>query len=74
MKLKQIGANATELKLNDGAVVLFSYQTPVAAQLAAGGFIKTSHKWSKTTSKHITQWLAGAKAVEVDQSQLDAMV
>jgi cytochrome b len=65
MKIKPIASNQTELHTNSGAVVLFSYQTPVAAQLAEGGFVRTSTKWSKTTSKHITQWLNGAKAREV---------
>lgn len=73
MKLNPLGANKTEVTLPSGAVVFFSYKTPVAAQLADGGFIKTSRKWSVTTSKHITQWLQGARAVEVDQSQLDSL-
>ena len=73
MKLNPLGANKTEVTLASGAVVFFSYKTPVAAQLADGGFIKTSRKWSVTTSKHITQWLQGARAVEVDQSQLDSL-
>ena len=73
MKIKPIASNQTELHTNSGAVVLFSYQTPVAAQLAEGGFVRTSTKWSKTTSKHITQWLNGAKAREVDQSVLDGI-
>lgn len=73
MKVKPLGANKTELHLPSGAVVLFSYETPVAAQLAEGGFVKTSTKWSRTTSKHITQWLDGATAREVPQTQLDAI-
>ena len=73
MKLNSLGANKTELSLADGTVIFFSYQTPVAAQLAAGGFVRTSQRWSNTTSKHINQWLDGAKAREVDQSELDAM-
>lgn len=55
MKLNNLGNNKTEFHLDNGAVVFFSYNTPVAAQLAGGGFIKTSKKWSVTTSKHITQ-------------------
>lgn len=74
MKIKQLKANQTELHTNDGAVIFFSYNTPVAAQLAEGGFIRTSKKWSVTTSKHINQWLSGAKAEEVEQSVLDQMV
>jgi hypothetical protein len=71
MKVKPIGSNRTELHLNNGAVILFSYQTPVAAQLAEGGFVRTSTKYSRTTSKHVTQWLEGARAREVDQAVLD---
>jgi cytochrome b len=73
LKIKPIASNQTELHTPSGDVVLFSYQTPVAAQLAEGGFVRTSTKWSKTTSKHINQWLQGAKAREVDQSVLDGM-
>ena len=73
MKLIPLGANKTELHTNDGAVILFSYKTPVAAQLAKGGFIRTDCRWSVTTSKHITQWLEGRKAAEVPQSVLDSL-
>lgn len=73
MKIRNIGSNQTELHV-DGAVVLFSYETPVAAQLAEGGFVRTSQKLSVTTSKHINQWLGGRKAESVDQSVLDQLV
>lgn len=75
MKLTRLNkGSATAVTLSDGTIVLFSYSTPVAACLAGNrgvGFIRTSRKWSKTTSKHINQWLAGARATEVDQSILD---
>ncbi len=77
MKLKSLGANKTEITLPDGAVIFFSYETPVAAQLAEGGFIRTETRWSVTTSKHINQWLVlrnGIKAKEVPQAMLDDMV
>jgi hypothetical protein len=73
MKLKPLGSNRNELTLNDGTVILFSYQTPVAACLATGGFIRTQRKWSRTTSKHISQWLQGATARPVEQSELDRL-
>lgn len=73
MNIKQLKANQTELHTSDGAIIFFSYNTPVAAQLPGGGFIRTNKKWSVTTSKHINQWLGGVKAEEVDQSVLDAM-
>jgi hypothetical protein len=75
MKLNPIGANKTELHTDNGNVILFSYKTPVAAFVEGQGWIKTSKKWSVTTSKHITQWIPrGANVREVDQATLDAMV
>ena len=73
MKLESLGANRTQVELKSGAVVFFSYRTPVAAQRAEGGFIRTEEKYSKTTSKHINQWLDGRTAETVPQSVLDDM-
>ena len=56
MKLNPIASNMTELELNDGTVVLFSYKTPVACLLPNGQHIRTLKKWSVTTSKHIGKW------------------
>lgn len=62
MKLKPIQSNMTELTLNDGTQVLFSYQAPVACW-KDGEFFKTEKKWSNTTTRHINKWthLATAK-------------
>ena len=58
MKLNPIGANQAELVLNNGTKVLFSFQTPVATVSCAGGLaFYTEKKFSKTTSRHINQWL-----------------
>ena len=73
MRLIPLGANKTELHTNSGAVILFSYQTPVAAQLPQGGHVRTSTKYSVTTSKHITQWLDGSSAEYVDQSIINEL-
>ena len=73
MKLKPLGANKTQVTLANGAVVLFSYETAVAAQLPEGGFVRTSTRYSVTTSKHINQWLEGARAQEVPQADIDAL-
>lgn len=74
MKVKNIGSNMTEVETKMGTI-LVSYSTPVAACLSDGsGFIRTSKKWSMTTSRHINKWLAGANAKEVDQSVLDNML
>jgi hypothetical protein len=73
MTLNPIAPNHTELTINDGTCILFSYKTPVAACLAEGGFIRTAKKWSPTTSRHINKWLDGANAKEVEQAVLDAL-
>ena len=73
MELVPIKNNMNEVRLN-GTSILFSYKTPVACHVIGKGYIKTSKKWSATTSKHINQWLKmnGAGSVqEVDQSIID---
>ena len=55
MKLKQLGSNQTELVLNDGTQVLFSYETPVACWIDEQ-FYRTDKQWSQTTSRHINKW------------------
>ena len=71
--IKALGANKTEVKAPGGVVVFYSYDTPVAARLPGGECVRTSTKWSSTTSKHINQWLAGAPAREVPQGALNAL-
>ena len=67
MKLKQIGPNQTQLTYSDGSEVFWSYETPVAGKLPDGTYVRTSTKWSTTTSRHINKWLDGVDAVEVPQ-------
>ena len=80
MKLTPIAANQTELEIGKGVVVFFSYKTPVAAFVPGMGYFRTNHKWSRTTSKHINQWLrrmtgsGSYAAAEVDQSVFDNLV
>ena len=73
MKLKNIGANETEIDLGL-ATVLFSYNTPVAARLDNGALVKTNYKHSQTTTRHINKWLQGREAIERDQSYLDNLI
>jgi len=61
MELNPIGPNQTELRFDNGTVILFSYKTPVAANVD-GVFYRTTTKHSVTTSRHINQWLGRAKA------------
>ena len=70
--LKPIGSNVTELHTDSGHIVLFSYQTPVAA-LMNGVYYRTSTKYSVTTTKHINKWLEGMNAKEVSQNQINKL-
>ena len=74
MQLKPIAANRTQLNLNDGTQIFFSYETPVAAKLPNYDYIRTATKWSATTTWHINQWLEGVHADEVPQNKLDELV
>lgn len=58
MRLKPIAANQTEVELPNGTTVFFSYKTPVAAHVPGEGYFKTDKSWSRTTSKHIGQFVA----------------
>ena len=77
MELKRIGANASVLTLGNGTKILFSYETPVAVKVAGGETLKTARFHSRTTSRHITEWLDDgcAESVrEVKQEVIDALV
>ena len=57
MILRQLGSNQTELSLNNGNSIFFSYETPVAGYHSEDGFFRTQTYYSKTTSRHINQYL-----------------
>ena len=71
MKLKRVGYNQTELTLPNNTKVLFSYETPVAAQLPSGDYVRTEQKFSRTTTRHINNWLEGVNAEQVKQSFIE---
>ena len=77
MKLNPIAANQTELELASGVTVFFSYKTPVACHIPGEGYAKTNKSWSRTTSKHISQFIArngGSGAVSIKpQSFFDSL-
>jgi hypothetical protein len=73
MNVRPLGANKTELRLNSGAIVFVSYETPVAAFVPGRGWLRTETRHSVTTSKHINQWLGGP-AVEVPQAEINALL
>ena len=72
MKQTPIAANQTQISLNNGTEVFFSYKTPVAAYLPEKGYVRTEKFWSVTTSRHINKWLKDINNVtEIDQAILD---
>lgn len=70
MQLNPLGPNMTEVSFGRFRV-LFSYKTPVAAYVNGRGYVRTSKRWSNTTSRHINKWLDGAEADSVEQKFLD---
>lgn len=72
MKLKSVGSNQTEVELGNGVTVFFSYSTAVAAHVPGRGYLRSSTKYSRTTSKHVTQWINGTSA-EVEQEEIDKL-
>ena len=83
MKLKLVGSNQTELTLEDGTQVFFSYETPVCVRTVAmhcgqmqTRVCVTKEKYSRTTSKHINKWIANHFDVKmmVEQSEIDNFV
>ena len=58
-KIKKIGQQSVaEHRYENGAVILVSYSTSVAAYIPGLGWMETTTKYSRTTSKHINQWRA----------------
>ena len=74
MKLFPLATNQTVIELANGTEIFFSYKTPVAAFVPGTGYIRTTEKFSRTTSKHINQWLRGYAASDVDQSVIENLV
>ena len=73
MKIKQIASNMTEATVNN-ITLLYSYETPVAGYDDKGAF-RTDEKFSRTTSKHINQYLGGADVGRViPQADIEGMV
>jgi hypothetical protein len=72
MKIKPIASNMTELTVPN-AVVLFSYETPVACE-SNGTYYRTEYKWSQTTTRHINKWLDGVNAETKPQEFFNNLV
>jgi hypothetical protein len=77
MTIKAIAANQTELTLDNGDTVFFSYQTPVAAFVSGKGILRTEEKFSQTTTKHINAFIQRTNPKStvtiVAQSEIEAL-
>jgi hypothetical protein len=69
MKLERLGPSMTVCTFADGTQVLYSYETPCAVH-AGGSYIQTDKYFSRTTSGHISKWLAGAHASVVKHDEI----
>ena len=74
MKLERLGTSKSLLTLSSGSEIFYSYNTPVAFQMHSGEIFKTEEYYSRTTSKHITQYLNGREAEAVPQSMINQLV
>ena len=69
MLLKNQGSNQSELILDNGSHILFSYETPVAVSTVDGLFV-TDQWYSSTTTKHINKWSEGITRTTVPQANI----
>jgi len=74
-RIKKIGLqSAAEHIYENGAVILVSYATSVAAYVPALGYMETTTKYSRTTSKHVSDWRnrnGYPHVVQVPQEEID---
>lgn len=75
LKLQNIGAHQNVFTLFTGEAVLFSYETPVV-RLTDGNYLVTRTKYSRTTSKHISQCVQPGRCLvdHVPQETIDAFL
>lgn len=66
--------SAWDITYENDAQILRSYSEPVAAYIPGLGFIETTTSFSRTTSKHITQWkkrMGYPLVARVEQREID---
>lgn len=65
-RVRSVGSNMTEAQHGD-LTILYSYDTPVAVFVPGAGYLVTDHKFSVTTTKHVSKWVGGEKKTKVPQ-------
>ena len=73
MKLKRTGYNQTVVSHNNGVEVFFSYDTPVAGRSANYEYFRTEEYYSRTTTRHVNNYLAGMLHKIVSQEFIDTL-
>ena len=68
-----MSSNTSTVQLTDGREVCVSYGVPVAAFIPGRGYIKTSRKYSTTTSKHANAY-AGDRATVLPDEEFRALI
>jgi hypothetical protein len=74
MKLYPQNTNSVMVEFKNGIQVLFSYQTPVAAFIPGEGYLRSSNKFSNTTTRHINAWMGKESTKTIDQHKLESIV
>ena len=60
-----MSANQSIIRLTDGREICLSYGVPVAAFIPGQGYVKTSRRYSVTTSRHANSYAGdNAKVLE----------
>ncbi len=65
-------SNRVAVRTASGAELFYSYKTLVAVRTEEGRCFQTERKWSRTTSKHLTQFGMGG-AEKIPQDKLEAL-
>jgi hypothetical protein len=68
-----MSSNVSVVNLEDGRQVLLSYGVPVAAFIPGRGYVRTSERFSVTTSRHASTF-AGRDSVQVPPAEFAILV
>ena len=64
MKITRIGQkHCLVISHDDGVNILVSHTTPVACYIPGIGYLRTTERYSVTTTRHVNQWCQSAKLV-----------
>ncbi|PNG50375.1 MULTISPECIES: hypothetical protein [unclassified Variovorax] len=63
-----------ELELAPDTKVMFSYGRPAAALLPDRGYVRVDQVISKTTERHIAEWVGAEASEQVSQDFLDGLL